>query len=99
MKFDLEHDFIIFNDNLQTIKLLNSEIAKTEIKLKHIDIAQCWLRQKVQNEHLIVDYVPTAQMMADGLIKILNFQKHKIFINQLNLVDCKKAIVRLSEKK
>ena len=99
MKFDLEHDFIIFNDNLQTIKLLNSEIAKTEIKLKHIDIAQCWLRQKVQNGHLIVDYVPTAQMVADGLTKILSFQKHKIFISQLGLVDCKEAIVRLNERK
>ena len=99
MKFDSNHELIIFNDNLQTIRLLNSEIAKTEIKLKHINIAQCWLKQKMQNEHLIIDYVPTAQMVADDFIKILNFQKHKIFINQLNLVDCKKTIVRLNEKK
>ena len=99
MKFDSNHELIIFNDNLQTIRLLNSEIAKIEIKLKHINITQCWLRQKVQNGHLIIDYVPIAQMMADGLTKILSFQKNKIFINQLGLIDCKKAIVRLNERK
>ena len=99
MKFDSNHELIIFNDNLQTIRLLNSEIARIEIKLKHINIAQCWLRQEVQNGHLIVDYVPTAQMVADDFIKILSLQKHKIFISQLGLMNCKKAIVRLNEKK
>ena len=53
----------------------------------------------MQNGHLIVDYVPTAQMVADDLTKILNPQKHKIFISQLGLMDCKKTIVRLNEKK
>ena len=92
--FDSDHDLIIYNDNLQTIRLLNSEMVKVDTKLRHIDIAQCWLRQEVQNGRLNVEYLSTFQMIADGLIKLLSFQKHKVFIAQLELVNLKKEILK-----
>jgi hypothetical protein len=83
---------IIYNDNLQTIRLLTSEIAKIDTKLRHIDIAQCWLRESVQKGILNVAYLPTAQMIADGMTKLLPPQKHKEFIKQLGLVDTKHLV-------
>ena len=94
MRFDFGHEFIIHNDNLQIIRLLNSEMVKIDTKLRHIDIAQCWLRQEIQNGHLNVEYLPTAQMVADGLTKLLPSQKHRIFIDQLGLVDLKEEIMK-----
>jgi hypothetical protein len=44
LKFDSNQKIIIYNDNLQTIRFLISEILKIETKLRHVDIAQCGLR-------------------------------------------------------
>ena len=41
LKFNSDHDLIIYNNNFQTIRLLNLKMIKMKIKLKHIDIAQC----------------------------------------------------------
>jgi hypothetical protein len=51
LKFDSNQKIIIYNDNLQTIRLFISEIFKIETKLRHVDIAQCWLRQSVQSNY------------------------------------------------
>ena len=78
--FNPGHRMLIFNDNLQAIRLLNSEIGRLNTKLRHVDIAQCWLRQYVQLGHLSVDYLPTSRMVSDGLTKLLPPQKHRDFI-------------------
>jgi hypothetical protein len=44
LKFDLNQKIMIYNDNLQIIRFFISKIFKTETKLRHVDIAQCWLR-------------------------------------------------------
>ncbi len=44
LKFDFNQKIIIYNDNLQIIRFLISKILKTETKLRHVDIAQCWLK-------------------------------------------------------
>ncbi len=80
---------IIYNDNLQTIPLLISKIAKMNTKLRHVDIAQCWLRQSVQQEKIGVEYLPTAHMITDEMIKLLLSQRHKHFIQQLELMNVK----------
>ncbi len=87
LKFNSNQKIVIYNDNLQTIRLLISEILKIETKLRHIDIAQCWLRQSVQSDYLLMNYLFIAKMIANELIKILSSQKHRKFINQLRLVD------------
>jgi hypothetical protein len=87
LSFNFDQKMIIYNDNLQIIRLLTSEIAKMNIKLRHVNIAQCWLRQSIQQEKIEVEYLTTAHMMINEMIKLLSFQRHKQFIQQLRLMN------------
>ena len=88
IQFDLQDsEPTIYCDNRQTIRLLQKETLKLDTKLKHVDIHQSWLRQEVQAKRIRVEWVPTADMVADGLTKELPAQKHASFVRQLNLVD------------
>ncbi len=90
--FSSDHQMIIYNDNLQIIQLLISEIVKIDTKLRYIDIAQCWLRKSIQRNILKVTYLLTTQMIADEMTKLLSSQKHKEFIKLLRLVNAKHLI-------
>ncbi len=92
LKFDSNQKIIIYNDNLQTIRLFISEILKIETKLRHVDIAQCWLRQSIQNDYFSMNYLSIAKMIANELTKILSSQKHREFINQMRLVNVEHLI-------
>ncbi len=92
LKFNSNQKIMIYNDNLQIIRLFISKILKIETKLRHVDIAQCWLRQSIQSDYFSVNYLSIAKMIANELTKILSSQKHREFINQLRLVDVKHLI-------
>ncbi len=92
LKFDSNQKIMIYNDNLQIIRLFISKILKTETKLRDVDIAQCWLKQSVQSDYFSMNYLFIAKMIANELTKILSSQKHREFINQLRLVDVKHLI-------
>ena len=85
--FEPEHKVVLHDDNMQTIRLLQSELNKTPTKLLHVNVAQCWLRQEVQKGHINVAYLPTAQLVADGLTKLLLAQRHAAFIKLLGMKD------------
>ncbi len=87
LKFDSNQKIMIYNDNLQTIRFFISEILKIETKFRHVDIAQCWLRQSIQSDYFSVNYLFIAKMITNELTKILSSQKRRKFINQLRLVD------------
>ena len=87
IEFDPGHHLVVLCDNLQMIRLLIKENQKLQTKLRHIDIHQHWLRQEVQAGRVHIEWVPSADMPADGLTKALPRQKHERFITQLNLVD------------
>jgi hypothetical protein len=87
LKFDSNQKIMIYNDNLQTIRLFISKILKIETKLRHVDIAQCWLKQSIQSDYFSMNYLSIAKMITNKLTKILSSQKHRKFINQLRLVD------------
>jgi hypothetical protein len=89
LKFDLNQKIIIYNDNLQTIRFFISKILKIETKLRHVDIAQCWLKQSIQNDYFLMNYLSIAKMITNELTKILSSQKHRKFINQLRFIDAK----------
>lgn len=84
--FDLEEKPTLQCDNLQTVRILTKDTLKLDTKLKHVDVHQLWLRQEVEEGRIHVKWVPTAQMPADGLTKILPSQKHQNFVKQLGLV-------------
>ena len=72
---------------MQIIRLLKKKAPKLDTKLKHVDIHQNWLRQEVQAKNIKIDWVSTADMIADGFTKELSPQKHANFVCQLNLVN------------
>lgn len=85
--FDPEHPITIRCDNQQTVDLLRKEDPKHRTKLRHVDIHRHWLRQEVQEGRISVEWVPTAEMAADGLTKLLPRQKHQKFVEMLGLAD------------
>ncbi len=87
LKFDSNQKIMIYNDNLQMIRLFISEIFKIETKFRHVDIAQCWLEQSIQSDYFSMNYLFIAKMITNRLTKILWSQKHRKFINQLRFVD------------
>jgi hypothetical protein len=90
--FDPGHELEIKCDNKQTIRLLVKDVPILMTKLKHVDILHHWLREQVQAKKIIVSWVPTNQMIADGLTKALPRQKQQNFVNQLGLVDISSLI-------
>jgi hypothetical protein len=92
LKFNSNQKIMIYNDNVQILRLFISKILKTETKLRHVDIAQCWLRQSIQIDYFSMNYLFIVKMITNELTKILSSQKHREFINQLRLVDVKHLI-------
>ncbi|KAJ3455051.1 hypothetical protein MRS44_013651 [Fusarium solani] len=79
-------------DNAQTIRLINSDVALLQTKLRHVDIHNHWLRQEALANRISVQYTPTTDMIADGLTKALPAQQFEKFVMQVGLVDIKERI-------
>ncbi|KAJ5504596.1 hypothetical protein N7463_007470 [Penicillium fimorum] len=82
LAFTPSHHLTIDCDNERTISLLTSEDTAFETKLRHVDIHHHWLRQEVREGYIRVRWVATANMVADGLTKLLSRQKHESFRSQ-----------------
>ena len=54
-------------------------------RTKHIDIKFHFLREKVGEGAIELEYKPTGEMSADGLTKALGRTKHAVFLQGLNL--------------
>ena len=80
ISFNIEREFTLLCNNMQTVRLLKHDTLKLDTKLRHIDVHQHWLRQEVQDKKLDIRWVPTAKMPADGLTKILPYQKHEAWV-------------------
>ena len=74
-------------DNQQTIRLLKANVARLQTRLRHVDIHNHWLRQEIQKERIDVVYVPSNEMLADGLTKALPRGKWTDFLAKLGLED------------
>ena len=73
-------------DNQQTLRLLLGDNPQLTTKAKHVDIHHLWLRQEVQEGNIKIDWVPTKDMPADGLTKLLPKQEHAKFIRSCGLI-------------
>jgi len=54
-------------------------------RTRHIDIRYKWISQAVAKGDIMLEFVGTAAMKADGLTKALDRVKHGIFVRQLGL--------------
>jgi hypothetical protein len=92
IRFDFIKILIIRCDNRQIIKILNHELLKLEIKLKHVDVHRHWLRQKIQTSRISVNWVSIVEMSENEFIKNLSRQKHENFVKHLHLTNISEKI-------
>src|SRR5256886_1729092 len=57
LRFDPGHELSIKNDNRQTIRLLTAQTPVLTTKLRHVDISQHWLRERVQNGDIRIKWI------------------------------------------
>jgi len=77
----------IFCDNQQTIRLVVGENERVNTRLRHVDIHNMWARQEHAKGSFEVTYLPTQQMPADGLTKLLSRQRFEHFVALVKLED------------
>ncbi len=83
-------------NNAQTIRLLVDKSMKLQTKLRHVDIHSHWLRQEVQSGSIHIRWVPTKEMVADGLTKTLSSaQKHDSFVRMTGIEDQKDLLASM----
>lgn len=80
--YSLSQPSIIYTDNQSCIGL--SENPKFHDRSKHIDLRYHFLREKVKNKIIQLEYTPTQYMWADILTKSLPKVKHQACIHGLN---------------
>jgi hypothetical protein len=74
----------MLGDNMGAIALTKNPHLNE--RSKHIDICHHYVRDLARNGRLQVTYVPTADMVADGMTKPLQRVVFERFKNQLGIV-------------
>jgi hypothetical protein len=75
----------LLEDNIGCIKVANN--PEDRKRTKHIDLRYHYLRDKVTNGEIILDWVQSANQLADGLTKALSAPAFEAWIHQLGLTD------------
>ncbi|KAL1953149.1 hypothetical protein VTO42DRAFT_3549 [Malbranchea cinnamomea] len=86
--FDPGHKLAICCDNSMAAGLVAKQQPLISTKLRHVDVHQHWLRERVQKGEILVRWVGTNEMPADGLTKPLSHQKHERFVKLLGMERC-----------
>ena len=73
----------LLGDNQGAIAL--AENPGDHPRTKHIQLHYHFIRFAITDGQVSLDYVPTQNMVADGLTKGLTGEKHKYFISMLGL--------------
>jgi len=55
-------------------------------RTKHIEVRYHYLHDKVEEEELELEYVPTGEQIADALTKALNKDKHTTFAKEMGVL-------------
>jgi len=65
---------VLFNDNQGAGDLNRNPVFRN--RTKHVDIRHNFIRELVENNEVIVEYIPTEKMRANVLTKGLSTSKH-----------------------
>ncbi len=74
---------LLLADNQAAILLPINPV--NHLRAKHIDIQYHKVRELISDDVLELHYIPTEEMVADGLIEPLTLTKHEYFITMLGL--------------
>ena len=78
-----QHSIVLYCDNQATINFVQNKFIDS--RNKHIDIQRCFSRQFIEDKSIILKYISTNDMKADGLTKSLGQNKFNIFLSQINM--------------
>lgn len=73
----------LFCDNQSAISLAKCDGFRQ--RTKHIDIRHHYLREKVEDSTVVIEYVPTSEMAADNLTKAVPKAKHEFCSKEMGL--------------
>jgi hypothetical protein len=73
----------VYADNTSAIALAQNQVQHA--RTRHIDFQYHYTREKVSDGTVIIDYIPTQDMIADGLTKPLGPTKFTRFKQQLGM--------------
>lgn len=76
---------IIFQDNQSTMTVATRGLT-TNTSTRHIDIRRLWIKEKISCGDIILKYLPTNDMVADGFTKPLSGAMFMKFVADLNIV-------------
>lgn len=68
-------------DNQESIALSHNSVFHA--RTKHIDIQHHYIRDEVASSRIDLQYVPTSEMIADGMTKAPIQAKFYLFIKQM----------------
>src|SRR5271163_3702934 len=83
LNYTQEHATTLFEDNQSAIALTKNPIHHA--RSKHIDIQHHFIREKIKSNKIEVSYMPTDDMIADALTKLLACTKFIKFANAMGL--------------
>jgi hypothetical protein len=69
----------LLEDNIGCIKVANN--LKDRKRIKHIDLRYHYLREKIINGEIILDWVQSANQLTDSLIKSLLAPAFEVWIH------------------
>ena len=81
----LNDSTVIHGDNQGAISLAKNPIDRK--RTRHINVSYHFVRELITNGTLTFSYIPTQEMIADGLTKALTPAKFNDFIGMLGLKD------------
>jgi hypothetical protein len=79
---------LIYEDNHSAIKLTNNPIHSN--RSKHIDVRYHKIQELVANKVIVIEYKPTADMVADIMTKSLGKTLHARFVDGMGIIDLSK---------
>ena len=81
-----------FKQKVPTLMYTDSQNARHIVlnplqmaRIRHIDLRYKWIIEKIVGGFFNLEYVSTIDMVADGLTKPLQREKHRQFVIQLGL--------------
>lgn len=83
---DVRKPIIVHQDNQSTITLCNNGVSGRKGKSKHLLLRYYYIKEKISNNEIIIQYLSTNDMIADILTKPLNghqfLKLRKLLLNQ-----------------
>ena len=76
---------VIGTDSMNALRA--AESPQENMSTRHIDVRYKWVKEKVKNGELTLDWVDTTNMKADGLTKALNPTKQAQFVKIIGLTE------------